>query len=198
MTLHDICRCIPQPLLHVCSSSSFCTHPTIRWPFKSVQPNNRSTIAVSFPWFSKILPSTIRQQMDPMKAKRFQNEQLFDEDVRNQEGKSLSILLFLRYSHSHWSGEHGPGKICWVSKMVIFLFHNCWKSIMNSYELLSKPLLTLNAIRHLRFPIAFSTFGVLMIWGYRWIVLYTWALTVFLMWILLHPQCMRSCYCHCC
>ena len=39
------------------------------------------------------------------------------------------------------------------------------------YELLSKPLLTLNAIQHLRFPIAFSTFGVLRIWGYRSIVL---------------------------
>ena len=65
-------------------------------------------------------------------------------------------------------------------------------------ELLSKPLLTLNAIQHLRFPIAFSTFGILRIWGYRSIVLYTWALTVFFMWLLLHPQCMRSCYCHCC
>ena len=65
-------------------------------------------------------------------------------------------------------------------------------------ELLSEPLLSLNAIQHLRSPIAFSTFGVLRIWGYRSIVLYTWALTVFFMWILLHPQCMRSCYCHCC
>ena len=43
----------------------------------------------------------------------------------------------------------------------------------NHIELLSKPLLTLNAIQHLRFPIAFSTFGVLRIWGYRSIVLYT-------------------------
>ena len=70
--------------------------------------------------------------------------------------------------------------------------------VKKSHELLSKPLLYLNAIQHLRFPIAFSTFGVLKIWGYRLIVLYTWALTVFFMWLLLHPQRMRSCYCHCC
>ena len=34
--------------------------------------------------------------MDRMKAKRFQNEQLFDEDVRNQEGKKI----FQYYSSS--------------------------------------------------------------------------------------------------
>ena len=76
--------------------------------------------------------------------------------------------------------------------------HLCRTATARGRGLLSKPLLTLNAIQHLRSPIAFSTFGVLRIWGYRSIVLYTWALTVFFMWILLHPQCMRSCYCHCC
>ena len=35
------------------------------------------------------------------------------------------------------------------------------------YEWVSKPLLTLETIQHLRFPFAFSTFGVLGTMGYR-------------------------------
>lgn len=57
------------------------------------------------------------------------------EEPRGQE--NFSILLFLHSSHSHWSGEHGPGKIYCVSKMVIFFFYDCWKC---SYEFqLSSP-----------------------------------------------------------
>ena len=37
----------------------------------------------------------------------------------------------------------------------------------NQYEFLSKPLLTLETIQHLRFPFAFSTFWVLGIMAYR-------------------------------
>ena len=59
MTFH----CISQPLLHMCSSSSFCTNPIIRWPFKSVQQNKSSPTEVSFPWFSKILSPATQQHM---------------------------------------------------------------------------------------------------------------------------------------
>ncbi len=55
--------CISQPRLHMCSSSSFCTHPIIRWPFKSVQQNKSSPTEVSFPWCSKSLSSATRQHM---------------------------------------------------------------------------------------------------------------------------------------
>ncbi len=42
-----------------------------------------------------------------------------------------------------------------------------WNTMRLSQERLSKPLLTLKTIHHLRFPIVFSTFGVLGIRGYR-------------------------------
>ncbi len=63
------------------------------------------------------------------------------------------------------------------------------QSILSPCERLSKPLLTLKTIHHLRFPIAFSTFGVLGIRGYRSNALAT---------CLLLLQCLRSCCCHCC
>ena len=103
----------------------------------------------------------------------------------------LGAILGRRAKSRTWRNKPNA---CWHNMHVFVYIYK----YVHVYELLSKPLLTLNAIQHLRFPIAFSTFGVLRIWGYRSIVLYTWALTVFFMWLLLHPQCMRSCYCHCC
>ena len=90
--------------------------------------------------------------------------------------------------------------------MLPFMFQHCWhkrafcigleltdpqlhQTHIYIYERLSKPLLTLKTIHHLRFPIAFSNFGVLGIRGHRSNVLAT---------CLLHLQCLRSCCCHCC
>ena len=98
---------------------------------------------------------------------------------RIQENEHLWLLWLTR---SFW--KHQQGAALWT-----LLPWPLTHPVLDSHERLSKPLLTLKTIQHLRFPIAFSTFGVLGIRGYRSNVLTT---------CLLHLQCLRSCCCHCC
>ena len=97
-------------------------------------------------------------------------------NVRQKQDDLSSVVLRKHFSHqppchskkhSRYRWVHRSASNPWQKPSLWVASHvlNGGITMMHIYELLSKPLSTLNATQHLKLSTALSTFGVFRMWG---------------------------------